>query len=158
MMKLQVFFLAALLSVGALAQNLLDERIRRLTPNKKSIFLERGIFHNGGPKTATDLRAIRHNFSKNNGFERVVFDFTTDEIPRIYGYISMKEKKLYIDFFKTSVKPDLGSFGDSKFIKSVNFFPIQKDTLSVEVLFKDDVSIDVFYLKKPGRFVVDIKS
>lgn len=139
------------------SQNLLDERIRRLSSTKKSIFLDRGIFHNGGPKKATKLKAIRHNYSKSNGYERVVFDFSTSSIPRIYGYISMSERKLYIDFFKTAVPASLASFGNSKFVESINFFPIQKDTLSAEVLFKKKVSVDVFYLKSPGRFVIDIK-
>ena len=157
-MRITLSVIVFLFSINQIfAQNLLDERIRRLSSTKKSIFLERGIFHNGGPKSPTKLKAIRHNYSRANGYERVVFDFSTALIPRIYGYISMSERKLYIDFFKTSVPPSLASFGNSKFVESVNFFPIQKDTLSVEVNFKKKVSIDVFFLKSPGRFVVDIK-
>lgn len=150
--------IATLLTLGFVqAQNLLDERIRRVSPRKRSIYLDSGIFHNGGPKRNSKLKAIRHNFSSKRGYERLVFDFTSAELPRIYGFISSSEKKLYLDLFETDLPEALSSFGDSKYVESVNFFPIQKDTLSVEVLFKKNITLDVFYLSNPGRLVIDIK-
>ncbi|MEC7274951.1 MAG: hypothetical protein VXV96_01420 [Bdellovibrionota bacterium] len=146
------------LSIGTVeAQNLLKERIRRISTRKKSVYLDAGIFHNGGAKRDSKLKAIRHNYSSKRGYERVVLDFATNKPPRIYGYISNDERKLYLDLFSTDVPDSLSSFGDSEFVKAVNFFPIQKDTLSVEVLFKKNVTLDVFYLENPGRLVVDIK-
>lgn len=139
------------------AQDLLSERIRRVSSRKKSVYLDSGIFHNGGAKRTSKLKAIRHSFSPKRGYERVVFDFQTKELPRVYGYISSQENKLYLDLFSTDVPDTLSSFGDSQYVKAVNFFPIQKDTLSVEVLFKKNVTLDVFYLSNPGRLVVDIK-
>jgi len=150
-------FLINLFVTSVHSQNLLEERIRRVSSRKKSIYLDTGIFHNGGPKRSSKLKAIRHNFSAKRGYERVVLDFTTSELPRIYGYISRTEKKLYLDLFTTDLPPSLDSFGNSKYVQSVNFFPIQKDTLSVEVIFKKNVSLDVFYLSSPGRLVIDIK-
>lgn len=150
-------FISIFLSFSASSQNLLDERIRRVSSHKRSIYLDSGIFHNGGPKRNSKLKAIRHNFSKKVGYERLVFDFTTDKLPRIYGYIDGKNKKLYLDLFTTDLPDALNSFGDSRFVNSVNFFPIQNDTLSVEVLFKKNVTLDVFFLEGPGRLVVDIK-
>ncbi|MCP4913890.1 MAG: hypothetical protein GY909_12325 [Oligoflexia bacterium] len=155
--KVFKLILVFLFSANLFAQNLLDERIRRIAPRKRSIFLERGIFHNGGPKRSSSLKAIRHNFSKSAGYERLVFDFGTKEIPRVYGYISGNEKRLYIDLFDTKLVGQLGSFGNSKYVESINFFPIQSDTLSVEVIFKKKITVDIFYLLSPGRFVVDIK-
>ena len=146
-----------LLSTSVAAQNLLQERIRRISDRKRSIYLDTGIFHNGGPKLNSKLKAVRHSFSPKRGYERVVFDFETNELPRVYGYISREENKLYLDLFETDVPSSLSSFGDSKFVKELLFFPIQKDTLSVEVLFKSKVTIDVFYLSNPGRLVIDIK-
>lgn len=155
----KVFFLSfiALFASSAFSQNLLEERIRRVSARKRSIYLESGIFHNGGPKRTSKLKAIRHSFSSKRGYERLVFDFTTEELPRIYGYISGNNKKLYLDLFTTDLPDALNSFGNSRYVKAVNFFPIQDDTLSVEVLFKKNVTLDVFYLKNPGRLVVDIK-
>lgn len=155
--KLITFFMLSILAFSVFGQNLMDERIRRISPRKKSIYLERGVFHNGGPKRDSELKALRHNFSKKNGYERLVFDFKEDDIPRIYGYISGKERRIYIDLFDTKIPSDLGAFGNSKFVESINFFPIQKETLSIEIILKKDVSIDIFYLKNNGRFVVDIK-
>ena len=149
--------LIALFANSAFSQNLLDERIRRVSSRKRSIYLESGIFHNGGPKRSSKLKAIRHSYSGKKGYERLVFDFTTENLPRIYGYISGNNKKLYLDLFTTDLPDALNSFGNSRHVKSVNFFPIQNDTLSVEVLFKKNVTLDVFYLKNPGRLVVDIK-
>ncbi len=146
-----------LLSTSVSAQNLLQERIRRISDRKRSIYLDTGIFHNGGPKVNSKLKAVRHSFTEKRGYERVVFDFETNELPRIYGYISSEENKLFLDLFETDVPATLSSFGDSKFVKELLFFPIQKDTLSVEVLFKSKVTIDVFYLANPGRLVIDIK-
>ncbi len=156
--NLKSLFLCIVLCVNSVsAQDLLSERIRRISSRKKSVYLDSGIFHNGGAKRTSKLKAIRHSFSSKRGYERVVFDFETKELPRVYGYISSKEKKLYLDLFSTDVPDSLNSFGDSKFVKAVNFFPIQKDTLSVEVLFKKNITLDVFYLSNPGRLVVDIK-
>ena len=155
--KATIVLFVALFSVTSYSQNLLDERIRRVSARKRSIYLESGIFHNGGPKRSSKLKAIRHSFSGKKGYERLVFDFTTENLPRIYGYISGKDKKLYLDLFTTDLPDALNSFGNSRYVKSVNFFPIQNDTLSVEVLFKKNITLDVFYLKNPGRLVVDIK-
>ncbi len=149
--------LAILLTSSVSAQNLLQERIRRISSRKRSIYLDTGIFHNGGPKIQSKLKAVRHSFSPKRGYERVVFDFTTNELPRVYGYISRDENKLFLDLFETDVPATLTSFGDSKFVKELLFFPIQKDTLSVEVNFKSKVTLDVFYLSNPGRLVIDIK-
>lgn len=156
--ELTLFILLAFVFTSStFAQNLLQERIRRISPRKKSIYLDTGIFHNGGPKRPSKLKAVRHSFSGTRGFERVVFDFSTNKLPRIYGYISRDENKLFLDLFKTEVPAILSSFGDSKFVKELLFFPIEKDTLSVEINFKSKVTLDIFYLTTPGRLVIDIK-
>lgn len=141
----------------ASAQSLVEERIRRLDGRKKSVFLNRGIFHNGGPKIASVLKAVRHSFNPKLGYERLVMDFETSKVPRVYGHIATGEKKLYLDLFDTQIKGAVGSFGNSKYVESINFFPISSDTLSVEIHFKQSVSVDIFYLEEPGRFVIDVK-
>lgn len=140
------------------AQNLVEERIRRLDNRKKSVFLNRGIFHNGGPKVASSLKAVRHSFNSKLGYERLVMDFETSQVPRVYGHIATAEKKLYLDLFDTQIKGAIGSFGNSKYVESINFFPISQDTLSVEIHFKQSVSVDIFYLDSPGRLVIDVKA
>lgn len=139
------------------AQNLMSEKIRRIPARKRSVYLNSGVFHNGGPKVSSKLKAVRQNYSKSKNYERLVFDFETSKLPRIYGYISKERKKIFIDFFETSMDQSLSSFGNSKYVKTINFFPIQADTLSVEVIFKDNVSLDVFYLESPARLVIDLK-
>ncbi len=139
-------------------QGLLDERIRQISNKKRSVYLDRGIFHNGGPKHSATLKAVRHSYTKKLGYERVVFDFNTKETPRIYGNINGLQKKLYLDFFKTTVGNNIASFGKSIYVDSLNFFPIDKDSLSVELVFKKKVSVDIFSLENPGRLVIDVKN
>jgi len=146
-----------LVSSFSYGQNLHDEKIRKITSRKRSIYFDKGIFHNGGLKRRSELKAVRHSYVKKRGYERVVFDFKTAKVPRIYGTVSMKEKKLYFDFFNTKIPSSISSFGDSRYIKGINFFPLSKDSLSLEVDFKSNVSVDIFYLESPGRLVVDIK-
>lgn len=145
-------------SVSALGQDLLGERIRRITSRKKSIYLDKGIFHNGGPTVTSILKAVRHNYNKSLGYERIVFDFKTKNIPKVYGHINSGNKNLYVDLFDTQLIKSINSFGKTKYVDSINFFPISKETLSVELKFKEKVSVDIFYLDNPGRLVIDIKS
>lgn len=140
------------------AQDLMSERIRKITGRKKSIYFNKGIFHNGGAKSKSLLKAVRHSYTARLGYERIVFDFSTKQVPQIYGNISEREKKLYLDFFKTKISGNIGSFGSSKFVKNIHFFNISKDSLSVELIFKNNINMDIFYLKNPGRLVIDIKN
>lgn len=146
------------LSLDVFSQDLLGERIRRITSRKKSIYLDKGIFHNGGPTVRSTLKAVRHNFNKANGYERIVFDFKTNKIPKVYGHINSRNKNLYVDLFDTQIKKTFDSFGRTKFVEAIKFFPISRETLSVELKFKEKVSVDIFYLDNPGRLVIDIKS
>jgi hypothetical protein len=144
-------------TLNTFAQDLLGERIRKIDGHKRSIYMEKGIFHNGAVKVASQLKAIRHAYNKQEKCERLVIDFTTAQIPRIYGHLAAEEKKLYIDFFDTELEKNVGSFGKSQSIQNINFFPTNKEVLSLEVAFKGKVSSDVFYLESPGRLVVDIR-
>lgn len=146
------------LTAQAFGQDLLGERIRRITSRKKSIYLDKGIFHNGGPSVPSKLKAVRHNYNKTLGYERIVFDFGSKKIPKIYGHINSKNKNLYVDLFDTKILKGINSFGKTNFVDSINFFPISRETLSVELKFKEKVSVDIFYLDNPGRLVIDIKS
>ncbi len=152
-----ILVFAGLLPIVASAQNLVEERIRRISDRKKSVFLNRGIFHNGGPSIPSSLKAVRHSYNQKLGYERLVMDFETAKVPRIYGHIATGDKKLYLDLFDTQIKGTIGSFGNSKYVETINFFPISQDTLSVEIHFKQSVSVDIFYLDSPGRFVIDVK-
>jgi hypothetical protein len=142
---------------SAFAQNLMEERIRRIPPKKRSVFIAQGVFHNGGPKKKSSLKSIRHHYNKGLKRERLVIDFGTAQPPRVYGYLSQKDKKLYLDLFDTKLLTNFNSLGKSHFVKTVNLFPIQKNNVSVEIMFKNAISIDIFYLTSPGRLVLDIK-
>ncbi|WP_372653331.1 hypothetical protein [Halobacteriovorax sp.] len=149
--------LLLVLTFSSFSQDLMGERIRRISSTKKSVYFDSGIFHNGGPKRKSGLKVVRHSYSEKRGYERIVFDFDTKEIPRVYGNISSNEKKLYVDLFDTNLGSNMNSLGKSKFVEEIKFFPISKDSLSIEITFNKNVNIDIFYLNSPGRLVFDIK-
>ena len=160
-MKFSLFFL--ILSVVVFAQNLsaqdlTKERIRKLSSNKTSIYVENGIFHNGGVKQEAVLKSIRQSYNGKLGFERIVLDFSTNQIPKVYGHISSLEKKLYIDFFDTTLDKVFQTIGIKHFVEKINFFPIESNYLSVEMKLKAKVNADIFYLENPGRLVIDLKN
>ena len=95
------FLTSFLLPSEALPQKLSDQRIRKIPNDKQSIYFEKGIFHNGKGvmSTPTTLKMMRHSITSASGEEareRLVFVFSTEAVPRTYGYFS--GKKLYLDF------------------------------------------------------------
>lgn len=139
------------------AQNLLKERIWKISPKKRSIFFDKGVFHSGANSQMQKLMGIRNSFVPARGYERVVFDFSGIRPPRIYGHISSKDKKVYIDFFNTELSGQLKNLKNTKYLTDIQFFNIEEDQVSVELMFQSRVSFDVFYLENPARLVIDIK-
>lgn len=158
-MKLSFVLLCTLLmgSTTSFAQNLLKERIWKISSRKRSIYFDKGIFHSGANSQMQQLKTIRNSYVPARGYERVVFDFSGNLPPRIYGHIAKDEKKVYIDFFNTELSKQLSNLRNTKFLKDVQFFNIEEDHVSVELIFKSNVSFDVFYLENPARLVIDIK-
>ena len=150
-------FLLLLLSIPAQAQDLLKERIWKLAPRKKSIFLDRGVFHSSSNPQTQRLNSIRNSYVKGRGYERIVLDFSSSQPPRIYGHVSKEERKVYIDMFNTQLSPNMASVRSIKYLKDVHFYNIEQDQLSVELSFKSNVSFDIFYLENPARLVLDVK-
>ena len=132
------------------AQNLMRERIRKIEPRKRSIFLNGGIFHGGERKGTFVHKAVRHSYDSAMSQERVVFDFGTEQPPSFYGYIDSENKKMYVGFFDTGIEGQPGSFGNSRYVEGISFFPITEDLLSVEIQFKESVSADIFTFVHPG--------
>jgi hypothetical protein len=156
-LKSMLVVLPLLVQTTSYSQDLMSERIRKIAGKKRSVYFKKGIFHSGTNKTESVLKAIRHGFQPANGYERLVFDFKTPKPPKVYGYKSEGDKKIFIDLFNTSLASDHGVFGSTKYIDKIDFYPVGDETLSVEVALKGKHSIDVFYLEKPGRLVIDIK-
>ncbi len=157
-MKWLNFIFIFLLCFNASAQDLLQERIRKITGKKVSVYRKSGIFHNGSNSVKTSLKAIRHHYDTKKGFERIVFDFTGNEVPRIYGHLDSSKKKIFIDFFNTTMDPKMASYGASRFVENFDFFPISKESLTIEVSLKSAFAADIFFLEKPGRFVIDVQN
>ncbi len=145
-----------LVSYSVFAQNLTEERIWKLGSKKKSIYLSSGVFHqNTGASTM--VASIRSSGATQQGYERVVIDFSGTSIPKLYGHISENDKKISVDFFQTAVNPNLKSLANTNYVKSVDFLAIDKDQVTMEINLKGKYNYDVFYLESPGRLVIDIR-
>ena len=155
--KISYFFCLLMLIFRADGQDLFAERIRKVAHDKRAVFLDNGIFHNGPSNVASDLKGFRHHYSRELGYERLVFDFSTETVPRIYAYMNGVENKLYIDFFKTQARERPVASKNSHFIRELSVFQVEKDHASLVIAFKQNVGVEMFYLDQPGRFVIDIK-
>lgn len=139
------------------SQDLLKERIWKISDRKRSIFIDKGVFHSETNTMHQELVGVRSSYVPSRGYERIVFDFSTENPPKVYGKIDKKEKKLYVDFFNTSMNPSVKELKSVKYLKNLKFFNIDKKDLSVELLFDERVGFDIFILKKPARLVIDVK-
>jgi hypothetical protein len=154
---MRYLFLLLLISCNAVAQNLMEERIWKISPRKKSIFLDSGVFHHQSEVNQATISGIRTSGKSNAAYERLVIDFNTNSVPRIYGHVSQKDKKISIDFFNTSVAGVQTSLKNSKNISGIDFLNIDGKTTSVSLSMKGKASFDIFYLENPGRLVIDIR-
>lgn len=158
MKRFFIYTLLLLFTTNLLSSvNLSNQRIRKISGRKQSIYVLEGIFHNGSPKYSTELKKVRHSYSSSRGYERVVFDFTSNNVPRIYAHYNAQERKISVDFFKTSLSEGIGSFGVSKLVEKINFFPLSKEITTVEIVLKKGNKVEFFYLENPGRLVIDLK-
>lgn len=156
-MKQLVFILFIFITFNALAQNLLEEKIWKIGSRKRSVYQDKGVFHTGSEGVPGVLQTVRHSMNKSLGAERIVFDFNGQQVPRVYGHLAKSLDRIYIDFFGTTMAPNMASDSNGEYLKSVEFYPISKDILSLELGFKGKISADIFYLESPARLVIDIK-
>jgi len=157
---MKLFFLSIILLVAqsVLAQNLMEERIWKVSPRKKSIFLDSGVFHHNTPASAnSSISGVRSSSAAGQGYERIVVDFSGSSIPKLYGHISANDKKISIDFFDTAVGTAQPQLKSSKHIKNIDFISVDGKAITMELSLKSKSSFDVFYLEKPGRLVIDIR-
>ena len=138
-------------------QNLLTERIWKISSRKRSIFFDQGVFHSDLPSTNNKLLSIRNSYKADQKYERIVFDFQNSSPAKVYGHIDKENKKIRLDFFNTSLDKSIDSVSNVKYVKSIDFYNIDESSLSTEITFKEGVSFDIFYLENPGRLVIDAK-
>lgn len=156
-MKFSIMVSVFLFATTVLAQNLMEERIWKISPRKKSIFLDSGVFHLNSQTQGAQVTAVRSSSVPGRGYERVVIDFNTPTIPKIYGHISSQGKKVSVDLFDTSIATAQPQLKNSKFVKNIDFISVDGKTLTMDVGLKSKASFDVFYLDNPGRLVIDIR-
>jgi len=146
-----------LISTSAFGQNLLEERIWKISPRKKSIFLDSGVFHLNSSQFDSKISGVRNSVVPGRDYERVVIDFTTTNVPKLYGQISAKDKRISVDFFDTSIATAQPTLKNSKFVKTIDFISVDGKTLTMDINLKGKASFDIFYLEAPGRLVIDIR-
>ncbi|MFP5386499.1 MAG: AMIN domain-containing protein [Bacteriovoracia bacterium] len=155
-MKLSLFLLCLLTVTPILAQNLMEERIWKVAPRKKSIFLDSGVFHLNSEVKSSAIVGVRNSAVNGRGYERVVIDFNTPTVPKLYGHIE-ENKKVTVDFFNTSIQASQPQLKNSKYVKSIDFISVDGKNITMDIVLKGKTSFDVFYLENPGRLVIDIR-
>lgn len=155
-MKFGFLLLCLLTATSVLAQNLMEERIWKVSPRKKSIFLDAGVFHMNSDLKSASITGVRNSAVNGRGYERVVVDFNTASVPKLYGHITAN-KKVSIDFFDTSIQTSQPNMKNSKFVKAIDFISVDGKTMTMEMSLKGKSSFDIFYLTDPGRLVIDIR-
>ncbi len=153
---MRLFFFIIFISLPVLAQNLMEERIWKIAPRKKSIFLDSGVFHHDS-QVKSIITSVRSSGTGTQGYERVVIDFNTASIPKIYGNISASNKKVSVDFFDATVGTSQPQLKNSKFVKAIDFINVDGKSITMDISIKSKASYDVFYLENPGRLVIDIR-
>jgi hypothetical protein len=154
---LRLLFLCLLISAPLLAQNLMEERIWKVSARKKSIFLDSGVFHHHSDLKNAAITGVRSSATSGQGYERVVVDFNTASIPKIYGHVSGKDQKLSVDFFEATVATTQPQLKNSKNVSNIEFLNVDGKSITMNILMKGKSSFDIFYLENPGRLVIDIR-
>lgn len=105
---------------------------------------------------SSNITSVRNSAVNGRGYERVVIDFNTSSVPKLYGHITA-DKKISVDFFDTSIMTNQPQLKNSKFVKSIDFISVDGKTMTMEMTLKGKSSFDIFYLENPGRLVIDIR-
>src|SRR5690606_40570075 len=129
-------------SFASFGQSLHDARILKISDRKRSIFMDKGIFHYESEASNQSLENLRNSYDANRGYERLVFDFAGGEPPRVYGMINQNEKKRYIDFLNIGSGRQLKPLKNKKYVKAVDCFTLDVKDHSVEFNFKEKVSLN----------------
>lgn len=135
----------------------MEERIWKIAPRKKSVFLDSGVFHLASTVKGSGITGVRSSSVPGRGYERVVIDFNSSSIPKIYGHISSAERKISVDFFDTAIMTNQPQLKGSKFVQSIDFISVDGKTITMDLSMKGKASFDIFYLENPGRLVIDIR-
>ncbi len=151
-------FLAFLISsFNVYGNSLLEQRTLKLSSKKASVYSDSGVFFWKSTMKNTKVKSIRSFFSKKKGYERYVVDFSTPNIPSIYGHIDEKTGKLFLDLIDASPDKSMNPGVSGKFLKSIDIFSLDKSNTSLELSFNEKYGFDIFYLNSPGRLVIDVR-
>lgn len=136
-----------------------DEEKYWIMPGRK---LE-NYFSSGFIKTRTDiitkktkLEKIRAFYKEKEGYERVVLDFSTDKLPKTMVYLSSNEKRLMITMIGAQKNTEIEKPIKTEMFSTYKVFHVDNST-TVELTFRRPKEIDVFYLEKPARLVIDAR-
>ncbi len=166
----------SLLAVGVFVtiSVLAEVPVQQVGSDKKSRFLETGVFVGGYSQSELALLDIRHSMSKPAKIERIVLDIgdikTGKPVDRpgfFHVAIQKNPKRIVVDLenveeAKITSQAFTQLLKKSPYFSKVNyFFDTRSKNLTIEISVKAPVEVEVFELvneKMPGRIVVDAKS
>ena len=81
------------------------------------------------------------------------------EFQKLMSTLRVKRRNSILIFY-TTLGQSIESLGNSRYLSTIDYFPMSADQLSLELAFKTHVSVDMFYLEGNngnGRLVLDVK-
>lgn len=106
---------------------------------------------------STELVKIRSFYQEKNKIERVVFDLSSEKLTKTIVYISNTEKKVIVTMDKVKKSESIVIPAKTLMFSTYKAYQLDSDSLIVEMTFKRHKEIDVFFLEKPARLVIDTK-
>ncbi len=133
----------------------------KIIDKKENNYFSKGIFNNltnlKTNATSSKLMNVRHFYSKDKKYERVTLEFE-GAVPIFHGSLISSGTKLSVDFKSLTLSKNIEVFQKGYLVQNVMFMSFEKESLTFEMNFKDNIEVEVFYLNSPSRLVFDIKN
>lgn len=136
-----------------------SEQFWGMSGRKLENYFSQGFSKNDFAKTtnSSELKKVRAFFKRKEGYERIVFDLSTDILPKSMVYISASSKNVTVKFQSTSKAKDYKEHKGTQMFNLYETYVLGNKTTLVKLSFKRPKEIDVFYLEKPARLVIDAR-
>lgn len=156
-MKKQIYLFIFLFLVSATVRG--QDHYLLMAGRKLGNYISRGFVKNIPKNTEKSftLKKVRSFYKKETGVERIVFDFNSSTLPKVLIYLSSYDKRLMLRMENSQRAKDLTKPIKTKMFSTYKVYSIDGKTLMSELTFKRPKEVDIFYLEKPARIVIDAK-
>jgi len=156
-------FIGVLLFAPSAFSGISADRIQTVEAKKTQIYMKDGIFTGGHRDAeAATIRDIRR--ANNTGFERIVLDIDSSQIPYYQVAIDPTLKRITLTVFgdptlSFQAPQVVKAFQKSATVTRVDLYPkVDGTTFSMVLQLKGTTPVEVFELSSPNRIIFDLKT